>query len=77
MLTLDDAPGAPGYYGRITRLREDGSSAWTVGLPDLGAADAWTDVRIESDAVLAHTWSCYLVTFDLATGVERGRTFTK
>ena len=77
VLGLDGAPGAPGYYARISRLREDGSSVWTVGLPTLEAGDAWTDVRIDSDAVLAHTWSCYLVTLDLATGVERGRIFTK
>jgi hypothetical protein len=77
MLALDDAPGAPGYHGRISRLHEDGTVAWTVGLPSLGADDAWTDVRIEGETVLAHKRSCYLVTLDLATGVERGRIFTK
>jgi hypothetical protein len=34
--------------------------------------DAWTGVRIEGDQVMANSWSCHMVTIDLATGVEAG-----
>jgi hypothetical protein len=45
--------------------------------PTNGGDDAWTVVRIDGDQVVAYSWSCYMVSIDLATGVERARAFTK
>ena len=74
---LDDAAGAPGYCGRITRVRSDGSASWTIGPPGRGADDAWTAVRIDRDQVVANSWSGYLVTFDATSGAELVSVLTK
>jgi hypothetical protein len=77
VLALEDAPGVPGSYGSISRLRADGSPAWTVAPPTNESEDAWTAVQIDRNVVLANSWSCLAVTIDLDTGAERARSFTK
>jgi hypothetical protein len=34
--------------------------------PTNGGDDAWTVVRIDGDQVVAYSWSCYMVSIDLA-----------
>jgi hypothetical protein len=62
--------------GNLFRLRPDGSEVWRLAAPE-GVGDSWTAVRIEGDAVVANSWSCYLVSIDLTSGEERRRIFTK
>jgi hypothetical protein len=74
--TLDLAPAEDGlgYAASIIRRRRDGLVIWTAVPPE--PQDAWTVVRLEGLRVIANSWSCYLVEFDLETGGEIARTFT-
>jgi hypothetical protein len=57
----------------------DRPSGWQHGsvsrLPIAGSDDVL--VLDEGDQVVANSWSCQIVTIDLATGLERARAFTK
>ena len=76
---LELAPTADGlgYTASITRRRGDGSAAWTALPPQREIDDAWTAVRLDGPQVVANSWSCFEVCFDLATGEEIARLFTK
>lgn len=76
--TLDLAPTDDGLgYAESTRRGSDGSVRWTAIPPKVEPQDAWTVVRLEGPLVIANSWSGYLVQFDLETGDEIARTFTK
>jgi hypothetical protein len=77
VLVLDELSREPGYFSAIRRVGRDGSTKWTVPPPTTGGDDAWTIVRVEGDQVVANSWSCQIVTIDLATGLEQARAFTK
>jgi hypothetical protein len=46
-------------------------------LPPDGDGDAWVTVFLEGDAVAANSWSCWRVLYDMTTGTETARHFTK
>ena len=46
-------------------------------LPPDGDGDAWVTVFLEGDAVVANSWSCWRVLYDMTTGTETARHFTK
>jgi hypothetical protein len=80
-----DVPGAghlelpdtqDGYTSAVIRRTPDGSVAWQVLPPD-GDGDAWVDVSLRGHIVVATSWSGWLVEFDVSTGTERARHFTK
>lgn len=77
VLELAPATDGFGYTTSITRRRPDGSAAWTVLAPRGDIQDAWTAVRLDGPQVVANSWSCFEVRFDLATGTEMARLFTK
>jgi hypothetical protein len=60
---------------RICR-RPDGIINWQV-LPPGGEGDAWVTVQLEGASVIANSWAYWRVVYDLATGTETARTFTK
>ena len=42
-----------------------------------GPHDAWVAVEVDEGAVIANSWSGWRVRYDLATGSEMERAFTK
>ena len=73
-LELPDAED--GYVSAVICKRPDGTVRWRA-LPPEGASDAWVTIRLDGDEVVTNSWSCWRVRFDLATGTETGRLFTK
>jgi hypothetical protein len=67
---------ADGYIAQIELCQRDGTVRWRVLPPD-GGDDAWTQVRLDGDTVVANSWSCWRVRLALTTGKELGRVFTK
>jgi hypothetical protein len=67
---------AGGYVSAVVCQGADGSVDWRA-LPPEGASDAWVTVYLDGNEVVANSWSCWRVRFDLATGIETSRLFTK
>ncbi|HVQ18199.1 MAG TPA: hypothetical protein VMT27_04090 [Actinomycetes bacterium] len=65
-----------GYASAVIRRGPEGAVAWQVLPPDRDG-DAWVDVSLKGDIVAANSWSGWLVEFDVATGTETARHFTK
>lgn len=76
VLVLSDYMTAEPGVGNLARVQPDGTEVWR-NAPDPLSQDTWTVARIEGDECRASTWSGWDVSLDLATGAERGRTFTK
>ena len=76
VLVLSDYMAAEPGVGNLARVRPDGTEVWRTA-PEPLSQDAWTVVRMEDDECRASTWSGWNVSLDLATGAQRGRTFTK
>ena len=70
-------PDGFGYTANITRRRSDGSAAWTALPPRGQPQDAWTAIRLDGQQLTANSWSSFVVHFNLDTGEEIGREFTK
>lgn len=73
---LDLKPTDDGYSASITCRRPDETIAWQA-LPPEGDKGAWTDESVDGTTVAATSWSCWQIKFDVATGQEIGRIFTK
>ena len=73
---IELSPSKDGYSASITRRRVDGTVAWQVFPPD-GEQDAWTNVTATGATVHAISWSCWQVAFDVESGEELERHFTK
>jgi hypothetical protein len=73
---LELVPADGDYASAILRREPDGSVAWRALPPD-GRRDAWVSVRLQEEAVVANSWSCWLVRLDLTTGAVIERIFTK
>lgn len=75
LLITTDSPGRRGL-GVLRRIRADGSEIWSVNAPE-GGGDFFTDAVVQGEEIVAHSWSAFLVRFDLRTGTELERRFTK
>lgn len=67
--------GADTSSDNLVRMRSDGSIVWKAQPPE--AQDAWVDISLEDDEVIAKSWSCWRVTLSATTGAELHRVFTK
>jgi hypothetical protein len=65
-----------GYISAVVCRRPDGSARWQALPPD-GDGDAWVAVGLEGGTVVASSWSGWRVHYDLTTGTETARHFTK
>lgn len=65
-----------GFSSSVICRRADGTIKWQA-LPPGGEGDAWVSVQVEGASVVANSWACWRVVYDLATGTETERTFTK
>ena len=75
-VVLLDYMDGPNVFENLLRVTAEGDVVWRPRPPDTGP-DAWVQARIDGDEVVAYSWSGFVVRFDLATGVERGREFMK
>jgi hypothetical protein len=73
---LELVPADSEYASAIVRREPDGSVTWRAPPPE-GGQDAWVRVRLQDEAVVANSWSCWLVRLDVTTGAIIERTFTK
>ena len=64
-----------GLISAIAR-RRFAADIWRAEPPD-GPHDAWVAVEVDDGAVIANSWSGWCVRYDLATGSEMERAFTK
>jgi hypothetical protein len=72
-----ELPGTgDGYVSAVICRRPDGSIAWQA-LPPGGDRDVWVSVSPEGDSVVANSWSSLRVLYDVTTGSEKARHFTK
>ncbi len=65
-----------GYTAFITRRGPGGEVQWQCLPPD-GERDAWVDVTVEADEVVANSWSGWQVRLSLTDCTEMNRRFTK
>ena len=65
-----------GCFSAVICRRHDGSVGWRANPPE-GDGDAWVSVVLEGDTVIAHSWSGWRAQYDLASGLETSRQFTK
>ena len=73
-LTFADVPG---HIQKVSRVTTQGRVVW-ANEPPLGPNnDSWTEARVKDDQLLAFSWSCYRLRYDLVTGRELDRVFTK
>ena len=75
-LVLDDLDAGPNVYPDLARLGGDGTLVWRAVTWDARPL-LWLEFWVDHDVVVARSWSCYLVHFDLATGAEVSRIFAK
>jgi hypothetical protein len=75
-VVLLDYMDGPNVFANLFRVTADGDELWRATPPDTGP-DAWTRARIDGNQVVAGSWSGFEVRFDLATGREISREFTK
>ncbi len=73
---IEVVPADGDYAQAIVRRGPDGSMTWQV-LPPEGGQDVWVSARLQEDALVANSWSGWLVRLDLVTGVVIERIFTK
>lgn len=69
-------PTGDGYCKVMVLERADGSEMWSAYPPE-GDQDAWVAVRLDGDAVLANSWSGWLIRLDPESGRQLERHFTK
>jgi hypothetical protein len=65
-----------GYASNLVRRDDDGTLCWQL-IPPEGATDAWVEMRVDGDILVATSWSGWSIRYDINSGRERGRTFTK
>jgi hypothetical protein len=65
-----------GYISAVLCRRPDGTISWRARPPE-GEGGAWVTVALEEDTVVATSWSSWRVRYDLISGLEGGRDFTK
>ena len=73
---LELEPTGDGYSASITCRRPGGTIGWKAHPPE-GDRHAWTDVCVDGETVSATSWSSWRLTWEVATGAEVERTFTK
>jgi hypothetical protein len=64
------------FFENLLCIDRSGNVVWTAEFPQQ-QSDAYVDVQVTADAIVAHSMSCYLVTLDRMTGRIITRTFTK
>jgi hypothetical protein len=52
----------------LVRLDVTGKTLWSAKLPQDGPADCFTDIRLERDKLAGFTFSCWIVSVDIASG---------
>jgi len=72
LLSYEDGPPR---FSNLARVHADGSEVWVARPPE--NQDAWVDVVLQREAVMATSWSDWRVSLALDTGEEVGRVFTK
>jgi hypothetical protein len=77
VLELTPTADCLGYTASVTRRAHDGSVARTAMPPRGEMQDSWTAVRVDGQQLVAYSWSGFEVRFDLDTGAEIIRSFTK
>ena len=65
-----------GYISAVLCRKPDGTVSWQARPPE-GEGDAWVTVALEEDTVVATSWSSWRVRYDVISGLERCRDFTK
>ncbi len=60
----------------LVRMDAQGHIVWVAELPR-NDSDSFVDVRLDNGRLMGNTWSCYLVTLDIATGHILTAVFTK
>ena len=73
LLSYEDGPPR---FANLTRVNADGSEIW-VATDTPEDQDAWVDVVLQGEEVIATSWSGWRVSLALDTGEEVGRVFTK
>lgn len=74
-VVLEDADSS-GYH-QTPSVLDARDELWSSSADIVQADDAWTRAHVEGGVVLANLFSGHLVRFDLPSGVELGRSFTK
>jgi len=72
---LEDADSS-GYY-RTLSVHNGRDALWSCSADIVQTNDAWTQAQVDGGVVLANLFSGHLVRFDLFSGAELGRSFTK
>jgi hypothetical protein len=72
-----DSSGAPKQFQNLSRCLASGEKVWVAELPSRSDNDAYVNVQIEGERVVAWSWSCYRVELNMVSGSIENSTFTK
>jgi hypothetical protein len=64
-----------GAFKNLFCIERDGTVAWTAELPE--PIDVFVDAELHADELIAHTFSCYMITMSPETGQVIRQVFTK
>jgi hypothetical protein len=76
VILLDYMTG-PKNFANLIRITPGGSVLWRAQPPEVSTNDAYVEVRWRGDALIANSWSGYLVQIDLTTGKPTSSEFVK
>jgi len=74
---LLDYMAGPRNFANLIRMAPSGKVLWRAEPPETSADDAYVECRWQGDALVANSWSGYLVEIDLATGKPSSSQFVK
>lgn len=72
-----DAPDRPKHFQNLSRCSASKESVWVADLPTRSEPDAYVDVQVEGNRVIAWSWSCYQVELSVDSGAIEKVVFTK
>ena len=62
-------------FKNLFRVGQDGDPRWVAELPDI--PDAFVEMRLQEDSLVAGTWSGYMLRIDPNSGRQLAQEFTK
>lgn len=75
ILLIDPDSSNRAAFENLLCIDVNGQSTWIAVLPT--STDAFLDVSLSSEGLVAHTWSCMKIFLDKNSGSEINREFTK
>lgn len=67
-VVLLDYMGGPKNFRNVLRIATSGEVVWRAELPDRSGPEAYVDLELSSDGLVARSWSGHRVVMDVNSG---------